>query len=136
MQNANPPNSAVYTPDPSSVNYWLELTTAVEGDDASATDHIVRIAIEDDFNGGAAIGEYPDYIPDCVEAAGFNSVTHTVGNDYSFPTGGLIRSQSTADGWTLAQGGGSSNTASTARLTFTNNAGSAIDLRMDVLIFQ
>ena len=60
MQNANPPNSAVYTPDPSSVNYWLELTTAVEGDNASATDHIVRIAIEDDSNGGAAIGEYPE----------------------------------------------------------------------------
>ena len=35
------------------VDYWIGLTTEVEGDDASATDHIVRIAIEDDFNAGA-----------------------------------------------------------------------------------
>ena len=112
MQNANPPNFAIYTPDPSSVEWWLELTTAVEGDDASATDHIVRIDIEDDFNAGVDLGEYPDHIPNCVEFTRSNSVTHAVGDTFSFPTGGSISSQSISNGWSSTQGSGSSGSSS------------------------
>ena len=78
MQNANPPNSATYIPDPSTREWWLDLTTVVAGDDASATDHIIRIAIEDDFNAGADLGDYPNNISNSVELAGFNSNHHSL----------------------------------------------------------
>ena len=136
VQNGNPPNSAVYNPDPSSVNYWLELTTVVEGNTASATDEIIRIAIEDDFNAGAATSEYPDHIPNCIELAGFNSVTHSVGDNFSFSTGGSIRSQSTSNAWSLTQGGGS-GTSDAVELELTNDSGSVVDFtngRVDVSI--
>ena len=138
LQNGNPSNSATYTPDPSSVDYWLDLTTEVEGDDASATEHITRIAIEDDFNGGAELGEYPDYVAACIEVAGFNSVTHTVGNNFSFPTGGSIRSQSVSNAWAITdRSGGSQSTSTDASIQLTNNTGSVVDFtngRIDVSI--
>ena len=118
------------------IDYWIELTTAVEGDDASATDHIVRIAIEDDFNAGADLGDYPNNIPNCVELAGFNSVTHAVGNTFSFPTGGSIRSQSISNEWSSTQGGGSGGSSSVG-LELTNDTGSVVDFtngRVDVSI--
>ena len=136
MQNDNPPNFATYTPDPSSVEWWLELTTEVEGDNASATDHIVRIAIEDDFNAGADLGDYPNNIPNCVEFTRSNSITHAVGNTFSFPTGGSISSQSISNEWSLTQGSGSGGLSSVG-LELTNDTGSVIDFtngRVDVSI--
>ena len=100
MQNENPTNTAEWTPN-DGVDYWIELDTVVEGTSASATEEIIRIAIEDDFNTGADLGDYPNNIPDCIELAGFNSVTHEAGDVFSFPTGGSIRNQSTPNTWAI-----------------------------------
>ena len=108
MQNENPTNSAVYSPDPSSVDYWLELTTVTDGTTASATDHIVRIAIEDDFNAGVDLGDYPNNVDNCVELTGFDSITHT--GRWSMPTGGVISNRSDVENWaTPVITGGNSN---------------------------
>ena len=101
-----------------------------------ATDHIVRIAIEDDFNAGVDLGDYPNNMPNGVELTRFNSVTHAVGDGFSFPTGGSISSQSTSNEWSSTQGGGSGGSSSVG-LQLTNDTDSVIDFtngRVDVSI--
>ena len=135
VQNGNPTHSVRWNAN-DGIDYWIDLTTETTGNNASATDEIIRIAIEDDFNAGAAIGEYPDHIPDCIELAGFNSVTHSVGDNFSFSTGGSIRSQSNSNTWSLTQGGGS-GTSDAVELELTNDSGSVVDFtngRVDVSI--
>ena len=87
--NENPTNLVEWVAN-NGVDYWIELTTVVEGTSAGTTDEIVRIAIEDDFNAGVDLGDYPNNMPNGVELTRFNSVTHAVGDGFSFPTGGSI----------------------------------------------
>ena len=134
--NENPPNSATYTPGLNTREWWLELTTVVEGTNAGTTDEIVRIAIEDDFNAGVDLGDYPNNMPNGVELTRFNSVTHAVGDNFSFPTGGSISSQSTSNEWSSTQGEGSGD-SSDVGLQLTNDTDSVIDFtngRIDVSI--
>ena len=65
-------------------------------------------------------------MPNGVELTRFNSVTHAVGDNFSFPTGGSISSQSTSNEWSSTQGGGSGDSSSVG-LQLTNDTDSVID---------
>ena len=86
---------------------------------------IYQVQLDNNFNSGLPVGQYPTPTTGQIAFTGFGTVTHPVGANYSWPTG--TPAVAAGSGWTYAPSSvSSSNNQVTVQSSFTNNTGTAI----------
>ena len=95
---------------------------------------IYQVQLDSNFNSGDTIGAYPTPSTGQISFGTTNSVTHSVGNSYSWPTS--TPSIDAGSGWTYTTPGTGSGSSVNVGAVITNNTGQAFTIPANAIAFQ